>query len=55
MENLWCKVYEKNEYKDFAIINLQTNFDYKRIQTLYSNLSSLNLFELFELRDNYIN
>ena len=49
-----AKVYEKNEYKDFAIINLQTNFDYKRIQTLYSNLSSLNLFELFELRDNYL-
>jgi lipopolysaccharide export system permease protein len=54
MENLWCQSIWEIEYKDFAIINLQTNFDYKRIQTLYSNLSSLNLFELFELRDNYI-
>ena len=25
----------------------------KRVQTLYSNLSALNLFELYELRNNY--
>ncbi len=49
-----AKVYTKNEYKDVDIIDLQTNFDYKRIQTLYSNLSSLNIFELYELRENYI-
>ena len=49
-----AKIYKKNEYKDIEVINLQTNFDYKRIQTLYSNLSSLNIFELFELRENYI-
>jgi lipopolysaccharide export system permease protein len=49
-----AKIYKKNEYKDIDIIDLQTNFDYKRIQTLYSNLSSLNIFELYELRENYI-
>ncbi len=49
-----AKIYKKNEYKDIEVINLRTNFDYKRIQTLYSNLSSLNIFELLELRDNYI-
>ena len=35
------------------MIKLKTNFDYKRISSLYSNLSSLNLFELYELRENY--
>ena len=49
-----AKIYKKNEYKDVPVINLKTNFDYKRIQSLYSNLSSLNIFQLFELRDNYI-
>ena len=32
---------------------METNFVLKRINTLYSNLSSLNLFELLELRKNY--
>ena len=32
---------------------MTTNFDYKRIQSLYSNLSSLNIFQLYELRENY--
>ena len=35
-------------------IYLKTNFNYKRIQTLYSNLSSLNFYQLYELRKNYI-
>ena len=48
------RIYTKSEYEDVDIIELQTNFDYKRIQTLYSNLSSLNIFELYELRENYI-
>ena len=30
-----------------------TNFNYKRIQSLYSNLSSLNFLGLYELRENY--
>ena len=34
-------------------MKLITNFDQERIQSLYSNLSSLNIIELFELRDNY--
>ena len=48
-----ARIYTKSEYEDVDIIELQTNFDYKRIQTLYSNLSSLNIFELYEL-ENYI-
>ena len=31
----------------------KTNFDYKRIKTLYSNLSSLSILQLFELKNNY--
>ncbi len=38
----------KNDYFDFA-----SNFDYKKIQSLFSNLASLSLVELFELRNNY--
>tara|TARA_B100000900_G_scaffold389818_1_gene383018 strand:- start:520 stop:1593 length:1074 start_codon:yes stop_codon:yes gene_type:complete len=49
-----AKVYKKNNYKVTKNIKLKTNFDYKRIQSLYSNLSSLNLIQLYELRNNYI-
>ena len=39
------------EQKDF--INITSNFDFERIQGLFSNLSSLSLIELIELRMNY--
>ena len=42
---------KNNYFTQEAEIN--TNFDYKRINSLYSNLSSLNILELFELRENY--
>ena len=47
------KIYNKNNYEVQKLLEIKTNFDYKRIQTLYSNLSSLSIFELFELRKNY--
>ena len=47
------KIYDKNNYEIREKLNIKTNFDYKRIQTLYSSLSSFNIFELFELRENY--
>ena len=34
-------------------LKLVSNFNYKRIQSLYSNLSSLSIPELFELKKNY--
>ena len=49
-----AKVYEKNNYRKEKIVNLQTNFDYKKIQSLYSNLSSLSIYDLYEMRKNYI-
>ena len=32
---------------------IKSNFNYERIQSLFSNLSSLSIIELFELKDNY--
>jgi lipopolysaccharide export system permease protein len=48
-----AKIFKKNDYKNSEKIVLRTNFDQKRIQTLFSNLSSLNILELVELRENY--
>ena len=48
-----AKVYKKNNYLFEDIVNINSNFDYKRIQTLYSSLFSFNIFELYELRENY--
>ena len=48
-----AKIYRKNDYKIEETIILKTNFDVNRIQTLYSNLSSLSIVELYELRENY--
>jgi len=48
-----AKVYDKNNYKVEKMLELKSNFDFKRIKSLYSNLSSLNIFQLFELKRNY--
>ena len=48
-----AKIYEKNNYSTFETYKINTNFDLKRINSLYSNLSSLNLIGLLELRKNY--
>ena len=50
-----AKIFKKNNYEIKDQISFKTNFDYKRIQSLYSNLSALNIFQLYELRKNYIN
>ncbi len=48
-----AKIYEENDYSYRESLFLKTNFDFKRIQTLYSNLSSLSFIELYQLRENY--
>ena len=48
-----ARIYYENNYIEEESIDLKTNFDLKRVQTLYSNLSALNLYELYELRKNY--
>ena len=47
------KIYidSNTDTKDLEIIN--SNFNYQRIQNLFSNLSSLSLIELINLRNNY--
>ena len=46
-------IFEDNFKKNSDIIRLKTNYNYELIQSLFSNLSSLSLMELFELRKNY--
>ena len=48
-----AKVYEKNEYSNNELLYLKTNFDLKKVQGLFSNLSALNFIELYELKENY--
>ena len=48
-----AKIFKKNNYEAKNLVLLKTNFDFKRIKSLYSNLSSLNFYELFELKKNY--
>ncbi len=47
------KIYQNNTYTNIENLSLKTNFNSKRIKTLYSNLSGLSLYELYELRKNY--
>jgi lipopolysaccharide export system permease protein len=48
-----AKIYRKNNYENKKLTKLNTSFNLNRIQSLYSNLSSLNIFQLYELRENY--
>jgi len=48
-----AKIYTNNEYVIEDVLKIDTNFDYKTIKSLYSNLSSLDIFQLFELKRNY--
>ena len=48
-----AKVFDKNTKQKFEVMEINTNFDYLVIQSLFSNLSSLSILELLELRKNY--
>ena len=41
--------------KRLGELNIQTNFDKEKINTLFSNISTLNLLELFDLKKDYEN
>ena len=47
-------VSENNRTKNSTNIILKSNFDLKKINSLFSNLSSLTLMELYQLRKSYI-
>jgi lipopolysaccharide export system permease protein len=48
-----ANVFEDNEKKDIKLFEFQSNFNLKRIKSLFSNLSSLSIFQLLDLRKNY--
>jgi len=48
-----AEIYEQNYKKNEKILKLNTNFNYNIIQNLFSNLSSLSLLDLWEMRKNY--
>ncbi len=49
-----AEIYRQNFKTSEELIELNTNFDYEIIQNLFSNLSSLSIIELIEMRKNYI-
>ncbi len=49
-------VFKENNYEKFSegqFLELNTNFDYEKIQNLFSDLYSLSIIELLDLRKNY--
>ena len=56
-DNIWiikkAEIYINNEAFFEDELKLKSNFNYERIQSLFSNLSSLSIIELFELKKNY--
>ena len=56
-DNNWIlynpKIYIQNNSESLDKLIIKSNFNYLRIQNLFSNLSSLSLIELIELRNNY--
>ena len=48
-----AQIIENNTNSNYEIYELQSNFDLERIKNLFSNLSSLSLFQLFNLKENY--
>ena len=49
------RIYVQNNYIEKKNLKIRTNFNQERIKTLYSNLSALNIYELYQLRKNYVN
>jgi len=56
-DNKWliydASVYEKNTSKKIEVLEFKTNFNQKKIESLFSNLSSLSILKLLDLRKNY--
>ena len=48
-----AKIFEKNVSTESEQLNLKSNFNYQKIQSLFSNLSSLSMLELNGLKKNY--
>jgi len=48
-----ASVYEQNANRKIQELKFKTNFNQQRIESLFSNLSSLSLLKLYDLRNNY--
>ena len=48
-----AEIYVQNNREIVKLLKFKTNFDYKLIQNLFSNMSSLSFMELIEMRKNY--
>ena len=47
------EIFQNNSKEKLSSITLNSNFNYHKIKSLFSNLSSLSFFELYELKNNY--
>ena len=56
-KNKWlvhnATIFEENTNKNVDLFELNTNFNLKMIESLFSNLSSLSILQLIDLRNNY--
>ena len=56
-KNKWlvhnATIFEENTNKNVDLFELNTNFNLKMIESLFSNLSSLSILQLINLRNNY--
>ena len=48
-----ASVFENNTSKKIDILEFETNFNQRKIESLFSNLSSLSILKLLDLRKNY--
>ena len=48
-----ASVYQNGTSKKIELLKFKTNFNQKKIESLFSNLSSLSIIKLFDLRENY--
>ena len=48
-----AEIFIENNKIDEEKLYIKTNYDYEIIQNLFSNMSSLSVFELLEMRSNY--
>ena len=56
-DNVWliynATIFKDNTSKKSKLVKFKSNFNQKRIESLFSNLSSLSLLKLIDLRQNY--
>ena len=48
------EIINNNQSKKVDLFVLNSNFNYEKIQSLFSNLSSLSILRLLDLRKNYL-